>query len=67
MTLLSGRDIRCDGSIPNQITQAAELVEEWVPTTQRLGKSGRFEPHPIIPRVCGWKAWSTRSYTGPTR
>jgi ATP-dependent DNA helicase RecG len=50
MTLLAGGDIRCEGSIPGQITQAAALIEEWVPRTQPLAKSGRFEPRPIIPR-----------------
>lgn len=50
MTLLAGRDVRCEGSIPDQVTQAAELIEEWVPKTQPLGRSGRFEPRPIIPR-----------------
>lgn len=50
MTLLAGGDVRCEGSIPNQIAQATELIEEWIPTTQPLGKRGRFEPRPIIPR-----------------
>lgn len=50
MSLLAGRDVRCEGSIPDQIAQAAELIEEWVPKTQPLARSGRFEPRPIIPR-----------------
>lgn len=50
MTLLAGGDVRCEGSIPAQITRAASLIEEWVPKTQPLTKSGRFEPRPIIPR-----------------
>ncbi|HMS74348.1 ATP-binding protein [Gordonia sp. (in: high G+C Gram-positive bacteria)] len=50
MTLLSGGDIRCEGSIPEQIIHAAALIEEWVPNTQPLARSGRFESRPIIPR-----------------
>lgn len=50
MTLLAGGDIRCEGSIPEQITQATSLIEEWVPKTQPLAPSGRFEPRSIIPR-----------------
>jgi ATP-dependent DNA helicase RecG len=50
LTLLAGRDERCEGSIPDQITQAIGLIDEWIPKTQPLGRSGRFEPRPIIPR-----------------
>lgn len=50
MSLYDGGDIRCEGSIPDQITRAAKLIEEWVPKVQALARSGRFEPRPIIPR-----------------
>lgn len=50
MSLYDGGDIRCEGSLPDQITQAAAVVEKWVPKVQTLGRSGRFEPQPIIPR-----------------
>jgi len=50
MTLFADGDVRLEGSIPEQITAAAELIEQWVPKTQPLGSSGRFEPRPIIPR-----------------
>ena len=50
MSLYDGGDIRCEGSIPQQVTQAAEVIEEWVPNVQALAPSGRFEPRPIIPR-----------------
>ncbi len=50
MSLYDGGDIRCEGSIPEQITRAAEVIEEWVPKVQALAPSGRFEPRPIIPR-----------------
>lgn len=50
MTLFEGGDIRCEGSIPEQITKAALVIEEWVPRVQALAPSGRFEPRPIIPR-----------------
>lgn len=50
MSLLEGRDVRCEGSIPRQIDQAARTIEEWVPRVRALAASGRFEPRPIIPR-----------------
>lgn len=42
--------MRCEGSIPEQIARAAEVIEEWVPKVQALAPSGRFEPRPMIPR-----------------
>lgn len=50
MSLYDGGDIRCEGSIPEQIAKAAEVIELWVPKVQALAPSGRFEPRPIIPR-----------------
>ncbi|MCL2541908.1 MAG: putative DNA binding domain-containing protein [Nocardioidaceae bacterium] len=50
MTLYEGGDIRCEGSIPEQISKAASLIEKWVPKVQALAPSGRFEARPIIPR-----------------
>lgn len=50
MSLYEGGDIRCEGSIPEQITKAAEVIEESVPKVQVLASSGRFAPRPIIPR-----------------
>ena len=50
MTLYEGGDIRCEGSIPDQITKAADVIEAWVPKVQALAPSGRFEARPIIPR-----------------
>lgn len=50
MTLYEGGDVRCEGSIPEQITKAADAIEEWVPKVQALAPSGRFEARPIIPR-----------------
>ncbi|HLR84835.1 MAG TPA: RNA-binding domain-containing protein, partial [Nocardioidaceae bacterium] len=50
MSLYEGGDIRCEGSIPQQITDVAEVIEEGVPKVQALAPSGRFEPRPIIPR-----------------
>ncbi len=50
MSLYDDGDIRCEGSIPEQITQATEVIEKWVPKVQALARSGRFEPRPIIPR-----------------
>ncbi len=50
MSLYDGGDIRCEGSIPDQIAVAAQTIEEWVPKVRALAPSGRFEPRPIIPR-----------------
>lgn len=50
MSLYEGRDVRCEGSISEQITKSAELIEQWLPKVQALAPSGRFEPRPIIPR-----------------
>lgn len=50
MSLYEGGDIRCEGSIPQQIAKAASVIEEWVPKVQALAPSGRFEARSIIPR-----------------
>lgn len=50
MSLYEGGDVRCEGSIPEQVTRAADVMEDWIPRTQALRRSGRFEPRPIIPR-----------------
>ncbi len=50
MSLYEGRDVRCEGSIPEQITKAVEVIEQWAPKVQALAPSGRFEARPIIPR-----------------
>lgn len=50
MTLVDGGDVRCEGSIPQQIDAAATLIDSWVPKVRTLAGSGRFEPRPIIPR-----------------
>lgn len=50
MSLYEGGDVRCEGSIPEQIAKAAQVIEGWVPKVQALAPSGRFEPRPIIPR-----------------
>lgn len=50
MSLYEGGDIRCEGSIPEQIAEAARIIENWIPKVQALAPSGRFEPRPILPR-----------------
>ena len=50
MTLYEGGDLRCEGSIPEQVAEAAEVIEGWVPKVRALAPSGRFEPRSIIPR-----------------
>jgi ATP-dependent DNA helicase RecG len=50
LTLDDAGDIRCDGSLPTQITTAADAVERLVPQRRALGADGRFSGHPIVPR-----------------
>ena len=53
MTLLADHDVRFDGPLPLQITQAINIVARWVPNLRRLAADGVFRDSPIIPR----KAW----------
>lgn len=48
MTLLD--DVRIEGALPQQILEAAAVVERLIPAPQRLAESGRFERVPTIPR-----------------
>ncbi|MFT4166610.1 MAG: ATP-binding protein [Microlunatus sp.] len=50
LTLYADGDIRCAGSIPSQIQEAASIIDAWVPKVRALAPSGRFEPRAIIPR-----------------
>lgn len=50
LTLDDAADIRCEGSIPEQISRAAEAIEGIVPRRRALAASGRFEGQPIVPR-----------------
>ncbi len=43
-------DIRLSGTLPEQIEEAAGILDEWVPARRSLGASGRFERVPVIPR-----------------
>jgi ATP-dependent DNA helicase RecG len=43
-------DRRIDGPLPHQITHAAELIAEQLPTRRALGRSGRFGQVGLIPR-----------------
>lgn len=49
-TLEDGADIRCEGSLPTQITQAMTAIDELIPQRRALTDSGRFEGTPMIPR-----------------
>jgi ATP-dependent DNA helicase RecG len=53
MSLLEDHDVRCEGSIPHQLDDAAQVIEKWLPRVRALAASGRFEPRPIIPK----EAW----------
>ena len=50
MSLEDGTDVRCEGSIPQQIMRAAAEIERLMPKWQRLGAGGLFEAMPRIPR-----------------
>jgi len=50
MTLEEGADVRFEGSLPQQITQAADAIESMVPRWRQLTERGLFEPVPRIPR-----------------
>lgn len=50
MSLEDGHDIRCEGSIPAQITAAARVIDELLPKWRQLRPDGRFEAIPRLPR-----------------
>lgn len=50
-SLDSDGDVRCEGSIPEMITEATEVIERLMPRRRSLGGSGRFEDVPIVPRA----------------
>lgn len=43
-------DKRVEGSIPQIIGSAQELIDAWVPKRRSLAQDGRFQDVPIIPR-----------------
>ncbi len=45
-----GKDVRCEGPLPAQITEAADVISDFMPKRRALGAGGRFEATPIIPR-----------------
>lgn len=49
-TLLDGGDIRCEGAIPAQITEATRVIETMMPRRRALNEAGRFDDMPMIPR-----------------
>jgi len=54
LSVLSGHDVRCEGTLPSQIDQASALIDQWMPMRKALAASGRFEDQPMIPRA----AWN---------
>lgn len=52
-TLAGDGDIRCEGSLPQQIEEAADAIQRLLPSRRALGASGRFESTPMLPR----EAW----------
>lgn len=50
LSLEDRADIRCEGSIPEQITRAVEVVEDMLPRRRALTDSGRFEGVPLLPK-----------------
>jgi ATP-dependent DNA helicase RecG len=53
LSIITGHDARCEGTIGEQLTKATTLIDEWLPKRHALGPSGRFEDIPMIPR----EAW----------
>lgn len=50
LSLDDDADFRCEGTLPQQIEEAARVIEAHVPRRRSLSTSGRFEGHPIVPR-----------------
>lgn len=48
--LEEGADVRCEGSVPDQIALAMDAVEKLIPRRRALADSGRFEGIPMIPK-----------------
>lgn len=43
-------DVRCEGSLPMQVHEAASAIERLMPRRRALSAGGRFEGQPLIPR-----------------
>ncbi len=50
LTLDDTTDIRCEGSIPQQIMLAEQAIDQLLPRRRALSSTGRFEGVPSIPR-----------------
>lgn len=50
LSLDDAADLRCEGSLPTQITDATDAIDRLLPRRRALATSGRFEAQPIIPR-----------------
>lgn len=50
LNLADDGDVRCEGSIPQQIALASAEIERLIPRRRALAASGRFVSVPIIPR-----------------
>lgn len=53
LTLVAGHDVRCEGTLPQQIEQAASIIDQWIPLRRAMAPSGRFTNQSMLPR----KAW----------
>ncbi len=42
-------DIRVEGSIPHQLSEARQVIFDLLPTRRALTENGRFEPVPLVP------------------
>jgi ATP-dependent DNA helicase RecG len=49
LQLYDDGDVRFDGPLPDQVRQAEELIERWVPKRRALRGDGRFGPVALIP------------------
>ena len=50
LSLLAGHDVRCEGTLPEQIDKVSAILDAWIPQRTALGSSGRFADQPMLPR-----------------
>ena len=54
-TMEADGDRRLEGTIPDVIARAAELIDQWAPKRRALKNEGTFGPTDIIPGTPGWR------------
>lgn len=49
-SLMEGRDVRVEASIPSAIYRASTIIDDWIPQRRALQPDGRFGPIAMVPR-----------------